>query len=298
MSKILVLGATGMLGSAVMAHASELGLDVAGTTTQREVADRSPDELIYFDAATTPVAEVVGSLAEQDLVINCVGLIKHLIDDASLYSRERAIALNANLPHQLDRASRERGFRIIQIATDCVYDGRLGSYVEESSHNEGDVYGQTKSLGEVPSPQIMHIRASIIGRELREHRSLVDWAVLQPKEAVIRGYTDHFWNGVTTTAFARVALGVVRNGIWRPGLAHLVPADSVSKYELLGLILRTFGRDDIEVVPTETGSPVNRTLASSDPARNEALWAAGGYTVLPTIADMVKDLERVQGEDQ
>ena len=39
--------------------------------------------------------------------------------------------------------------KIFQIATDCVYSGRLGKYNEKSEHDDTDIYGVTKSLGEI-----------------------------------------------------------------------------------------------------------------------------------------------------
>ena len=39
--------------------------------------------------------------------------------------------------------------KVIQIATDCVFDGLKGNYTEDDKHNAIDVYGKTKSLGEV-----------------------------------------------------------------------------------------------------------------------------------------------------
>jgi len=213
-----------------------------------------------------------------------------------LEDRRRAISLNASLPHELDVLAREQGFRVIQIATDCVYSGSRGGYLESSPHDESDVYGQTKSLGEVPSPQFLHMRASIIGRELRTHRSLVDWALGQPVGARVSGFVDHFWNGVTTVAFARVALGLILNDSWQPGTLHLVPADSVSKHELLELIFRAFGRDDIILEETRTARPINRTLMTTLPEKSESLWRAAGYVTPPTIEGMIAELAETQGD--
>ena len=56
--------------------------------------------------------------------------------------------------------------KIYQIATDCVYDGSSKLYSESSPHNPLDVYGKTKSLGEVQSGNFFNIRVSIIGKEI------------------------------------------------------------------------------------------------------------------------------------
>jgi len=292
MGSVVVLGATGMLGSAVFALAEERGLDVSGTTTSlAHVPKTFRSPIREFTGSSAMLEKVVEGLSADDWVINCVGLIKHHIDDSVVSSRQSAISLNAVLPHDLDTLARERGFRVIQIATDCVYSGRRGAYSESDPYDADDVYGQTKALGEVPSPQIMHIRASIIGRELRTHRSLIDWALLQPQDAEINGFSDHLWNGVTTDAFARIAIGLTEtNRYWRQGTQHLVPADALSKLELLRHVLDAFGRDDIRLSATTTARPVNRTLVTEDAATNRQLWLAGGYEAPPTVGEMIYEI--------
>jgi len=296
MSRVMVLGATGMLGSAVFRLAQARGLAVTGTTTSRmNVPDAFGDRVSTFDGSGTALGQLLAEFRENDYVVNCVGLIKHHIDESERDSRLQAIALNATLPHSLDRLASRGGFRVIQIATDCVFSGLTGAYSELDPHDAFDVYGKTKSLGEVPSQNFLHLRASIIGRELRTHRSLVDWALLQDRGARVTGYTDHRWNGVTTVAFARIALGLIEQGNWRPGTAHLVPSDVLSKYELLQSVYRSFRRDDIELIPTATGDPVDRSLVTTNPQMNREFWRDGGYSVIPTIEQLIEELTIEQG---
>mgnify|MGYP003582627900 CR=1 FL=1 len=296
MSRVMVLGATGMLGSAVFRLAQDRGLDVVGTTTNLAHAPAGfGDALSLFDGSETTLSQLLADFGDTDYVVNCVGLIKHHIDESRPESRLKAIALNATLPHHLAQLAHRGGFRVIQIATDCVFSGLKGAYSELDPHDALDVYGKTKSLGEVPSEQLLHLRASIIGRELRTHRSLVDWALLQAPGARVTGYTDHRWNGVTTVAFARIALGLIGTGGWRPGTSHLTPANVLSKHELLQAVYRSFGREDIEVVPTVTGDPIDRSLVSVDQQLNEEFWRAGGYSTAPTIEELVNELRIEQG---
>ena len=39
--------------------------------------------------------------------------------------------------------------KIFQIATDCVFSGKIGGYNELSNHDDLDIYGVSKSMGEV-----------------------------------------------------------------------------------------------------------------------------------------------------
>jgi hypothetical protein len=69
---------------------------------------------------------------------------------------------------------------------------------------------------------------------------------------------------------------------------HLVPADSVSKYELLCLFQRYF-RPDITVRPVEAEKPINRTLATIYPSDMAEMWRLAGYDSAPTIDQMVAE---------
>jgi dTDP-4-dehydrorhamnose reductase len=137
---------------------------------------------------------------------------------------------------------------------------------------------------------MMHLRVSIIGPEVNRNSSLLEWVRNQPKNAEISGYTDHFWNGITSFHFAKIARGVIENDIFEPGVFHVLPKDSVTKSELVGLIAKCLGRSDIKVTPTSTGANINRTLDTSNPAKNKNLWLSAGYESPPSIAQMVSEL--------
>ncbi len=283
MAKVLVLGATGMLGSAV---ASEL------EQSNFELQTASRTSGLRFDAASLDVEPLftAAGLSAGDFVINCVGLTKSRIDEESLASRSNAVRLNVDFPAELARVSEARGVKVIQVATDCVFSGLAGGYTESSSHDALDVYGKTKSLGEVPSSSVMHIRCSLIGPELRRNSLFFEWVRQQPSGAQISGYTDHQWNGLSSKVFGQVINGILAQDLFRPGVQHLVPADRVTKDELVRLELSALGRQDVSVTSTTSSKAVDRTLSTENPDLNRALFSAAGYSALPTIDAMVGEI--------
>lgn len=252
---ITILGSHGMLGSAV-----------AKEFPQANKLNRPMIDATKYDAA--PSAETY-----QGVVINCIGLIKPYCDDIPA-----AIKVNALFPHSLPRDT-------IQIATDCVFSGRNGGhYVEIDDHDATDVYGQTKSLGE--AAHLRNLRCSIIGREEKNHLSLLDWALAQDE---VQGYTNHLWNGITTYHFAKICRGIIDNDLELPPLQHIVPADVVTKAELLRLIAK-YMKPNLVVRETKTPITIDRTLATLNPTRNQQLWQAAGYSQPPTIEEMIAEL--------
>jgi dTDP-4-dehydrorhamnose reductase len=290
MASVLILGSQGMLGSMVARVLGELPeFEVTGTSRSPARPLGAGISLQRFDAEQDQVGELLDRGA-YEWVINAIGVTSAHIDSDASGSVESAIAVNALFPHRLVAECTLRGQRVIQIATDGVFTGAAGPYDEGAQHDATDVYGQTKSLGEVPGGSVVHLRCSIVGPEPPPAASLLGWVLSVPAGSRLRGYDQHRWNGVTTLQFAKLCAAVI-GGTQVPALQHVVPADSVSKAELLELILSAFGREDVAVdrVPGP-GAPVNRILTTRDSAANARLWQAAGYGQPPTISEMLVEL--------
>jgi dTDP-4-dehydrorhamnose reductase len=136
----------------------------------------------------------------------------------------------------------------------------------------------------------MHLRCSLIGPELGRNSLFFEWVRQQPKGAAISGYTDHRWNGLSSKAFGGVILGILTRELFKPGVQHLVPADQVTKDQLVRMELEALGRHDVIVTSTTSQKSVDRTLSTENPDFNEALFAAAGYSALPTIRQMVDEI--------
>jgi len=274
MTNVLVLGATGMLGSMVFSMMrNQVGVDVRGTyrDTVPEALQAVKDQLRPFDARQDPASELkrIEANFRPDFIVNCIGIIKPYCQDNDPDGVVRAIETNALFPHRLAKAAEVvlPQTKIIQIATDCVFSGKSGKYDESAKHDPLDVYGKTKSLGEVEADHVLNIRASIIGPEIKGHVSLLDWFLSQKKGARLKGFAHHEWNGVTTLQFAELCVMLMRGTTfkeWRDkgSRLHYVINETVDKYELLRLMKDVFERDyEIDRV-TDIGEPVLRTLAS------------------------------------
>lgn len=244
--KILILGATGMLGHTVADYfISRTEYDV--TITSRETIPGY--EGVHFDAAASPLTNLGGPY---DYVINCIGVIKPFMD----VDMEKSIQVNALFPWRLGKWCEQNGSRLIHITTDCVYSGAKGNYVESDPHDALDAYGKSKSLGECPD-YAMTLRTSIIGPEIHKYASLVEWAKKQAGKT-INGFTTHMWNGVTTLQYAKVCDKIMREDLFEKGLYHIFSLMDVSKFDMMQMLDRKYGLG-LTIMPTQP-HPVNRTL--------------------------------------
>jgi dTDP-4-dehydrorhamnose reductase len=286
MTKVAVLGSTGMLGSTLtrvlenqfktIYEFNRSGISATGKNQTRviEVTD-SNCLLNSFNGL------------EIDYIVNCIGMIKHVIDENDQNSVNLAGKINSEFPANLNIYASGLGIPVIQVGTDCVYSGKSGLYSENDPHEPIDIYGETKNAGEQSATDSMLIRCSIVGKELKSRNSLLEWVISQPIGAKVEGYVNHLWNGVTTLHFSQIISGVIKSGAYKPGILHLVPRDIVSKFELINLISSEFGRSDLQISQFEAETPINRSLITINPERNLQLWRQGGYNEIPTISEMV-----------
>lgn len=245
--KVLVIGASGMIGSTMLRVLSEKReWEVFGTV-------RDPAIKRFFSAAICEhlvagvdvehhdsLLEVLDRI-RPEVVINCAGLTKH---KPGAENPLVSIPLNTLLPHRLAGLCKLIGARLLHVSTDCVFSGTKGGYVETDFADARDVYGQSKALGEVRYPHTLTLRTSTIGHELQSKYGLLDWFLSQ--EGRCMGYTRAIFSGLPTVVFAQVIREVV---IPRPelsGLYHLA-AQPINKFDLLQLIAAEYGKQ-IDIV--------------------------------------------------
>ena len=280
-----------MLGSAVIAEFEGFkGEVLVSTRTQKLDSLSESMKPFQFDASRDDFDKALGDFGKIDFVINCIGIIKPHINDTDDKQRLNAIQVNSLFPQQLSEWASKGGAKVIQIATDCVYSGNTGGYLETDAHDALDVYGKSKSLGEVPNDSMMHLRVSIIGPENGRSTSLLEWVRNQPEDAKIFGFTDHLWNGVTTNHFGKLARGIIEAGLFKPGVFHVVPDNKVPKNELVAKIAAVFGREDIKIEPKASGHTIDRTLRTNDLEFNSKMWEAAGYPSAPSIEQMIEEI--------
>jgi dTDP-4-dehydrorhamnose reductase len=288
MIKVAVLGSTGMLGSTLTTYLGNSKYEVI-EFNREGIPVNVKNQAQKLDASTDFDGQSLSVTRKLDYVINCVGQIKQKINPESIESINSAEKINSEFPGVLNKFAEKNNIKVIQIGTDCVFSGRRGNYSETDGFDANDIYGKTKISGERKSQSAMTLRCSIIGFERSGSYSLLNWLISQPINATVPGYTNHFWNGLTTLQFAKIVSGIIDQDLFTAGVFHLVPDEYASKYELLRLIAGYFNREDLEIVPNENQIPVDRRLITQKEVENLRLWRAANYNVPPTISYMLEE---------
>jgi len=236
---IVILGSQGMAGH-IMA-------EVLDATNEYEIFGVARQAGKYvnkvLDVTDFKSLEKYLEYVEPTHVVNCIGaLVLQSKNDVST-----AILLNSYLPNFLSQLGNKLNYQLIHISTDCVFSGKDGGYTEKSYRDGDDNYARTKALGEVVNDKDLTIRTSIIGSEIKSNGTgLLDWFFKQ--DGTINGYTQAYWSGVTTLELAKATVEFIKQDI--TGLYQLCPKEKISKYELLKLFAKVWGKN-IEVTPFE-----------------------------------------------
>jgi len=282
-TKILIFGATGMLGHKLLQSLSEQFLTrstVRGDETTFPYYQGMSSSSIIPHINAGDIAGVKAAIEkyEPDVVINCIGIVKQL---PAAHDPLQSIAINALFPHQLAHICQQRGIRLIHISTDCVFSGRKGNYSEDDFADVDDLYGRTKYLGEVDYENALTLRTSIIGRELGTNHGLIEWFLGQEGRTV-SGYTNAIFSGLTTNALSDVIATIITDYPEMRGVWH-VAAEPISKYDLLTLV-KTVYNLSIEIQP-DNSVVIDRSLNGNKLRKNTNI-------IIPSWQTMIEQMHQ------
>lgn len=260
--KILVLGGTGMLGSQLLKESFKRNINIYTTV-------RDPEKAMYLKVfLDINKIHILNDVKENDkiidliekirphYVINSVGIVKQL---KIAEDHVESIYVNALFPHILQKLSEKFEFKLIQISTDCVFDGSMGNYKESDEMSAVDLYGRSKFLGEVGYGTGVTLRTSIIGHEIiRPGHGLLDWFLNQNED--IEGFSNAIFSGVTTNELSKIIFDYVINKNIKPGIYH-VASNPISKFDLLNLVKDVY-KKHIKINKNDS-LKINRSLNSN-----------------------------------
>ena len=250
--RILVLGDSGMLGSAVKKYYAFASIET--------VEDRWPSEEFK-----RKVSEFDG-----DLVINCLGAIPQRTNDFSV---------NCDVPEFLCNHCLST-VKIINPSSDCVFEGTSDKpYEKYHPCDASSEYGKSKSF--IPPSKCKNfksIRTSVVGYDL-ENKELLSWFLSQ--DSAVKGYTNHWWNGITTYEWAKLSHRVYTDWDSFDSLIQ-VGTTPITKYDLLNIIKDIYSCDT-EILPFSPEKKVNRSLVSD--------------IILPSLAEQLKEFRDVMGSN-
>jgi dTDP-4-dehydrorhamnose reductase len=285
--KILVLGADGMLGYQALQYFQSKHHDVSFLVRKPKArlssveGFHSASGFFEVDVRDSEKLETIIKKNQPDAVLNCIGIVKQR---SQAKEAVESIEINALLPHRLAAICAQQKIRLVHYSTDCVFSGNRGHYKEDDVPDATDYYGRSKLLGELDYPHTVTLRTSIIGLELFNKKSLVEWYLSQ--KGPIKGYKNAIYSGFTTLEMCRITEITLKNE--NLGGIYQVASTPISKFDLLNLLNDCIGRQT--VILEEEEFHCDRSLIGT------RFYQVSGYTP-PSWQKMISELaEQIRGQ--
>ena len=217
-----------------------------------------------LDASDSKSLEKTIAKASPDAVINAVKFPLS-VDEMEL-QKEAAYRLNTLLPENLARLQGKCSFKLVQVSTDGVYEGREGeTYSEESPTYPKNYYCYTKALAEerirVLSPDYLILRTEgVFGHDERGANFFLRLKKAAEEKREFWAADDQFSQPICGIEFARMARILIEKKA--SGAYNVTGADYLSRYQLAERICKSMGWG-CKLVKTsikQRGMPVQSSL--------------------------------------
>ena len=245
--KVLVLGASGQLGSELISQAPALGIEAWGPSHAT------------LDVTNGPALAAALESAVADVVINATG--DHVVPECDQFP-ERAFATNAIAVKNMAEACARRDIEFVTFSTDYVFDGDKGaSYGEDERPNPLQTYGVSKYAGELLArnvhPRTLVIRTcGIYGGESGSRVKQGNFVLSVLRQSEVRETLEvSREQTVNPTYAADLAAGTLALLAARPtgGIYHLASEGHCSWAEFAATIVKLADRP-MRIVPVDQGA--------------------------------------------
>jgi dTDP-4-dehydrorhamnose reductase len=233
--RILILGADGMIGHKIAQSLEDFELILA---SRKSISSKSigiiNGKMVLHNLITDSLDLLLDNTTP-DIIINCAGITTRRGVEDNIVNTE---LLNSDLPHKLDSWANLNSKKLIHFSTDCVFSGNRGNYLDNDFADAEDIYGKSKALGEVNSPNTLTIRCSMIGRELYNFTELFEW-LKKNKNKKIEGYSKVFYSGITTVRMGKILNKILNKNLNLSGIYN-ISSTPISKFDLLVKLSNAF----------------------------------------------------------
>ncbi len=265
-ARVLVVGGSGMVGSALRFELPRAGLSI-----------ESPGRDV-FNITGSRVSDL--PLHDFDYVVNAAGLT-NVRSEAGFHD---FLLANSVFPYRLADRCEAKGVRLIHLSCEGVFDGKQGLYTEESSPNASDIYGRSKALGE--PARAMILRASVFGPEEKDFRNTLCRTL--DRQGTIAGFRNHRSNPITSVQLARIIAALIVKDTYAHGIRHL-PGEDLTHLEMMDMIVRAFNRP-IPVVPKDDAETQDFRLRTMYPDELRQLG-------IPSTAVQLQEIRSVSDDN-
>jgi dTDP-4-dehydrorhamnose reductase len=239
--RVLVLGASGLLGSRVYKVLSNK-FETYGTYF-RSIATKDPN-IYELDATNYSELNTLIKQIQPNRIVNCLGLTDVEVCDNR---PEASWKLNAEIPVQISRMSQEISAQFIHISTDHYYSNLEEPRDEMVPVKPINQYGFAKFAAEnfirFENSSALILRTNFFGISRKIDKSILNFAMnALSNNKFLDGFNDVFFAPVGVSDIAKFLLSDQSHSV--TGLLNFASSDPISKYDFLKLIAQISGHSD------------------------------------------------------
>ncbi len=287
MDKLLIISASGLLGSKLYESCSE-NYEVYGTynTHKPEFRNMHQLDVVKRDAIFRLFDEV-----KPDLVVDTHAVSN--VDYCELHPEE-AWRTNVEGTKNVAEACKTNGCKLIFISTDYVYDGNKATpYSEKDKPHPINYYGKTKLIAEkvIEALDLDYIiaRTAVLFGVSKSHDKIPFpiWVAEQLKaNKKIRVVIDQYNNPTLTNNLAETLISLYEKD--RSGLFNVAGKNTISRYEFAKTVANEFGLNEKLITPITTSELNQPAKRPQKVALNVSKAEKAAKVTMLTITEAVK----------
>ncbi|KAJ4473074.1 hypothetical protein J3R30DRAFT_3659398 [Lentinula aciculospora] len=250
--KVLITGASGVLGSAVRKAFISTSHQVLALSNTR-----TGDGLVPLDLTNTQEVDKVFTELKPNWVIHCAAERRPEVADKDPEGTQK---LNVNVSGHLASLAKSLKYTLVYISTDYVFDGTSPPYTPSAKTNPLQLYGRTKRDGEeavlsIDGAKVIVLRVPVLyGPAPKNSDSAVNILldVVQDqsgKQYKMDHYATRYPTNVVDIANFLVRLSESKKTIIIPPILHYSAAEPFTKYEMCLVFAKILNLPHGHIVP-------------------------------------------------
>ena len=283
MTKTLILGASGSLGSRLLSSFEN------SYGTYYSSSPSSKLNLYRLDALDTKRLSALISDVCPDIVINCIALTSV---DSCEDNPEKSWMINCELPGEVAKICRSRGIKFVQISTDHYVNNKDTKILETDTVSSTNQYSFTKLSAEKLvlslNPNAMILRTNFFHFNLSNPQTFLDNLIINCKNNIItQSFSDVWFSPVSTRTLVLYLKKLLEINF--SGLINVSSNEIITKYEFHKQVLNCFDVSNNSHKPISINKVSLKALRPRNMSLDNSNLIKATKITMPSICDMITE---------
>jgi len=288
-NKILITGATGLLGPALINSFSSY--ELYGIYWDYPLKT-SKCKLFHHDISEDSVLKLIPQI-KPDVIIHAAALT-----DVDLCEKDNALADKVNIvgTRNIVKGAEIANAKVVYVSTDFVFDGEKGNYTEEDTPNPINYYGRSKYLGEkaVIDSNVHYLiaRTSLYGWNVQNKISFAEWVINKlGNNEKIDLFSDQFNSMISTHDFSDILSVTVEKNL--KGTLNIASKERISKYDFGMAVASVFGLNNTLIQKSDFVVDITKAKRPMDVSLNVDKLESLGIKV-PNTKESLERMKKIE----